>query len=973
MEVDCLHIGIDVGSTTVKVVALGKDNEILYKKYTRHKSMPKIVLLEILNELRALAGRHPICAAMSGSAAMSIATACHIDFIQEVFATRNAVSEILGDIDCVVELGGEDAKILFLTGGSEERMNGSCAGGTGAFVDQMASLMNVTVDELDELSLSSTTQYNIASRCGVFAKSDIQPLLNQGASKADVASSIYQAIVNQTIGGLAQGRRITGKVAFLGGPLTFMKGLRYRFTETLQLDAEHAVFPENSEFFVAFGAALAAKNKVAENISELMKTISVSTQRSKTENFLPPLFEDAASYDAFKARHSAASVKYGDLATYSGKVYLGIDCGSTTTKLVLIDEDNRILYDYYAANKGEPLQVTIDELKKIYDGCGNHAVIASSAVTGYGEQHIKDVLGVDFGLVETAAHLYSAKHFNPQVDFIIDIGGQDIKCFKLRNGIIDSIMLNEACSSGCGSFISTFAEALGYEIAEFSEMGLFAEQPVNLGSRCTVFMNSSVKQAQKDGATVNDISAGLSYSVVKNAIYKVIRARRADELGSHIVAQGGTFLNNAVLRAFEKELGANVVRPSIAGLMGAYGAALYAKSRAEGILHSELVSAEQLKTFTYTSKSGSCSGCTNKCRLIITTFGNGKRCISGNRCDKMTAGNEASKLPSAYEYKQELLAGYKSDWATRGKIGIPMGLNMYENLPFWHTLFSTLKFNVITSGTSSREMYTSGQHSIPSDTVCYPAKLLHGHILSLINDKHVDKIFYPCLPYNFNEHTGDNHYNCPIVAYYPELIRNNMEELGSVSFYNPYFAPHEYRGFKWKMCAWLKEYFDIDSREAKHAIDRAYAAYKKYKQALYSYGDDIVRKYDRVIILAGRPYHADPEVNHGIDKLLNMLGFAVISEDMLRPAKRSVKVLNQWTYHSRLYNAAYFAAAHDNVNLVQIVSFGCGLDAITTDEIRDVLENRGKIYTQIKIDEINNLGAAKIRLRSLAHVIETDK
>lgn len=970
MENQALRIGIDVGSTTVKVVLTDECGRILYKKYIRHKSQPREVLLNILSEAKPFAGNSPLIAGMSGSASMGIAEGSGIDFIQEVFATRNAANRILGSIDVIVELGGEDAKILFLTGGSEERMNGSCAGGTGAFIDQMASLMDVTVDELDTLSTRSQTIYNIASRCGVFAKSDIQPLLNQGASKADIAISIYQAIVNQTIGGLAQGRPLKGKIAFLGGPLTFMKGLRQRFQETLKLDDEHAVFPENSEYFVALGAAISAEKSRFGNLEMLIGAIkNVENVRHSVEA-LPPLFQSTEEYDAFCARHNNASVEIRDVTNYEGNAYLGIDCGSTTTKLTLIGEDENILYTYYAANKGEPLKVTIEELKKIYAMCGGRITVACAAVTGYGEQHIRDVLQVDYGIVETVAHLYSAKHFNPDVDFIIDIGGQDIKCFKLKNGMIDSIMLNEACSSGCGSFISTFSEALGYPVEEFAKLGLFAERPVNLGSRCTVFMNSSVKQAQKDGATVEDISAGLSYSVVKNAIYKVIRASSKNELGKHIVCQGGTFLNDAVLRAFEKEMGTDVVRPNIAGLMGAYGAALYAKQMSVG--KSGIVSAEKLEHFQYACTTAQCQGCTNRCKLIVTTFGDGKKCISGNRCEKMMPAGNKKPLPNAYDFKTEKLLTYRSDWQTRGKIGIPFGLNMYENLPFWHTLFSQLRFNVILSGTSSRELFTLGQHTIPSDTVCYPAKLMHGHIMRLI-EKKVDFIFYPCLPYNFNEHTGDNHYNCPIVAYYPELIRNNMSELAPVKFYNPYFAPHEYKSFKKSMTRFLKNEFDVPEWEAHDAIKAAYRAYDEYKEALYAFGDEVMKARGNVIVLCGRPYHADPEINHGIDKLINSLGFAVISEDMIRPERNRVDVLNQWTYHSRLYNAAYFAVKHENVNVVQIVSFGCGLDAITTDEMRDILEKNGKIYTQIKIDEINNLGAAKIRLRSLAHVIENER
>ena len=980
--VSALNIGIDVGSTTAKIVVTD-NGKILHEKYERHFSQVREKILELFENAYPFIGSRPFHCALSGSAGLGIANAAGIPFVQEVFATAETVKLFEPDTDVVIELGGEDAKIIFFAGGLDERMNGSCAGGTGAFIDQMASLLNVTPDELDALSLKSERIYPIASRCGVFAKTDIQPLLNQGARKEDIAASIYQAVVNQTIAGLAQGRKITGKVMFLGGPLSFCMGLRRRFTETLKLDDKHAVFPDYARFSVSYGAALyASHQKTAYTFDEFCKLLKAthSTGKVSTE---PPLFADNDELDAFLARHTRADVKRTDIASYTGKAYLGIDCGSTTTKLTLTDENDRLLYSYYDSNKGNPVEIVREQLTKIYELCGNRIQIASSAVTGYGEELIKHAFGVDIGIVETLAHLKAAKFFNPKVDFILDIGGQDIKCFKVRNGAIDSIMLNEACSSGCGSFIETFAKSMGYDVAEFSKLGLLAKHPVSLGTRCTVFMNSSVKQAQKDGAGVCDISAGLSLSVVRNAIYKVIRASSAAELGENIVVQGGTFLNNAVLRSFEREIGHNVIRPEISGLMGAFGASLYAKAleKKEG---STLISPEALKSFTHKTTNAVCHGCTNNCRLTVNIFPGGVKYISGNKCEKGAGLDEkADETPNLHEFKRTLIEKIAADTSpapekkNRGTLGLPLALGMYELLPLWHGIFKELGFTVKVSPLSGRDTYFKGQQSIPSDTACYPAKLMHGHVETLIEEG-VDAIFYPCISYNVDENVSDNHYNCPVVAYYSELLHGNVEDLSKVRFLYPYLNITDRAELVKELHRLLNSFgYDVKKHEVKAAVAHGFAAYEAYMSAVRAEGERAVtyaRDHGkRILILAGRPYHTDPEIGHGIDKLCRSLGFAVVSEDSVwHMAKKRPKVgvLNQWTYHSRLYNAAEFTVENNDAELVQLVSFGCGLDAITTDEVKDILERDGKLYTQIKIDEITNLGAVKIRLRSLIGAIE---
>ena len=970
-----LRVGIDIGSTTVKVVVLDEQNQVLFRSYERHYSKTRERACETLHSIEDMLRGKEVKLVITGSAGLGVAKAAGLDFVQEVYATAAAVNTYIPDTDAVIELGGEDAKIIFFGGALEERMNGSCAGGTGAFIDQMATLMNVTVNELDELSLKHEKIYPIASRCGVFAKSDIQPILNQGGRKEDVAASIFQAVVDQTVAGLTQGRELKGKIVFLGGPLTFLKGLRERFVETLQLDEEHAIFPKDGDCFAAIGAALCSEEYAARPFEELLKLLEESRDATTVVDTMPPLFQSQEEYDAFVARHNASTPPQLDIHTYTGDAYLGIDAGSTTTKMALIAPDGGLLYTYYHSNQGNPVSVVLPQLKEIYKLCGDRITIKGSAVTGYGEDLIKNAFNCDLGLVETVAHYRAAAHFNPDVDFIIDIGGQDMKCFKIRNGAVDSIMLNEACSSGCGSFIETFAKALGYSIADFAKMGLFAQRPVNLGSRCTVFMNSSVKQAQKDGASVEEISAGLSISIVKNAVYKVIRAASADDLGKHIVVQGGTFYNDAVLRAFEQELKRDVTRPTISGIMGAFGAALAARN-----LHLEkstLLGPEALENFTHTAKPVTCNLCTNHCSLTVNTFDGGRRFISGNRCSR-PLGKEKVELPDLYNYKYRKLRSMEGKGfgnGSRGRIGIPFGLNMYENLPFWFELFTRLNFEVVLSPESSRKLYIKGQRTIPSDTVCYPAKLLHGHVQALVEEG-VDAIFYPCMSYNFDEKTSDNNYNCPVVAYYPELLAANVPDLKKTRFLYPYAGLHRQKDYERIGSQWFSDTFGIPRREVVHAIRAAYQAYDLYKQEIRAVGQSYIDKARAegrpIIVMAGRPYHIDPEINHGINDLITSFGFVLVSEDAVAYHEDYAprKVLNQWTFQSRMYNAARYVCTQPDMQLIQLVSFGCGTDAITGDEVRSILEEGGKLYTQLKIDDISNLGAVRIRVRSLMAAME---
>ena len=970
-----LRVGIDIGSTTVKVVVLDEQNQVLFRSYERHYSKTRERACETLHSIEDMLRGKEVKLVITGSAGLGVAKAAGLDFVQEVYATAAAVNTYIPDTDAVIELGGEDAKIIFFGGALEERMNGSCAGGTGAFIDQMATLMNVTVNELDDLSLKHEKIYPIASRCGVFAKSDIQPILNQGGRKEDVAASIFQAVVDQTVAGLTQGRELKGKIVFLGGPLTFLKGLRERFVETLQLDEEHAIFPKDGDCFAAIGAALCSEEYAARPFEELLKLLEESRDATTVVDTMPPLFQSQEEYDAFVARHNASTPPQLDIHTYTGDAYLGIDAGSTTTKMALIAPDGGLLYTYYHSNQGNPVSVVLPQLKEIYKLCGDRITIKGSAVTGYGEDLIKNAFNCDLGLVETVAHYRAAAHFNPDVDFIIDIGGQDMKCFKIRNGAVDSIMLNEACSSGCGSFIETFAKALGYSIADFAKMGLFAQRPVNLGSRCTVFMNSSVKQAQKDGASVEEISAGLSISIVKNAVYKVIRAASADDLGKHIVVQGGTFYNDAVLRAFEQELKRDVTRPTISGIMGAFGAALAARN-----LHLEkstLLGPEALENFTHTAKPVTCNLCTNHCSLTVNTFDGGRRFISGNRCSR-PLGKEKVELPDLYNYKYRKLRSMEGKGfgnGSRGRIGIPFGLNMYENLPFWFELFTRLNFEVVLSPESSRKLYIKGQRTIPSDTVCYPAKLLHGHVQALV-EAGVDAIFYPCMSYNFDEKTSDNNYNCPVVAYYPELLAANVPDLKKTRFLYPYAGLHRQKDYERIGSQWFSDTFGIPRREVVHAIRAAYQAYDLYKQEIRAVGQSYIDKARAegrpIIVMAGRPYHIDPEINHGINDLITSFGFVLVSEDAVAYHEDYAprKVLNQWTFQSRMYNAARYVCTQPDMQLIQLVSFGCGTDAITGDEVRSILEEGGKLYTQLKIDDISNLGAVRIRVRSLMAAME---
>ena len=959
-----MKVGLDVGSTTIKCVVLDDTDNLIYSTYERHYSHLPEKSEELLRRVAERYGRTADLA-ISGSAGMGMAESVGVPFVQEVFATRVAANRLAPGTDCIIELGGEDAKILFLTGGMEVRMNGSCAGGTGAFIDQMATLLKMSADEMDAAAQRAEKTYTIASRCGVFAKSDIQPLINQGARAEDISASIYQAVVNQTIAGLAQGRPIHGNVLYLGGPLTFSRCLRESFDHTLGVKG---ACPENSLLFVALGAAFYSDqafdlDRVAD---DLQKHGAAETYRSQ-----PPLFTSREEYEAFRARHAKAAVPrvpFG--ADYAAPVHIGIDSGSTTVKVVVIDQEARILFTDYQPNLGNPVPLIREVLQKLYD---EHPAlhVASVTTTGYGEDLAKNAFHADYGVVETVAHFTAARHFLPNVDFIIDIGGQDMKCFKIEDGAISNIFLNEACSSGCGSFLQTFAQALGYDVKEFARLGLFAERPVDLGSRCTVFMNSSVKQAQKDGATIENISAGLSISVVKNAIYKVIRASSPEELGRNIVVQGGTFYNEAVLRAFEKEMGVEVIRPDIAGLMGAYGAALFGRGKARADQISTLLDRQGLADFRQETESRVCGLCGNNCQLTINTFADGATFISGNRCDRPVTGKADTGERNLYAYKRKLILGYKPVPGKRGKIGLPLCLNMWELLPFWHAFFTKLGFAVYHSPLSSRDLYLKGQGTIPSDTACFPAKLAHGHI-QFLSKLGLDAIFYPCMTYNIDEGLGDNHYNCPVVAYYPEVIAGNCPEIQDTRFIYDYVGLHRPKDFTKKIFTILRNYFpDITKGEVKEATDAAYAEYAHHMSLIRREGERIMDQARaegrRIIVLAGRPYHVDPEVNHGIDTLITRSGAAVITEDSIsnRVEKFPTTVLNQWTYHARLYAAARYCCTQKDMDLVQLVSFGCGVDAITSDETREILQAGGKLYTQLKIDEITNLGAVRIRLRSL--------
>lgn len=968
------RVGIDIGSTTIKVVVLDESGKIVFSKYERHLSEIIDKTRQMLEEILPVVGEEEISIGISGSAGMGLATDCRIPFVQEVYATRNAAKHYIPDTDAIIELGGEDAKILFLTNGLEVRMNGSCAGGTGAFIDQMATLLGIGRDDMEYYASRATQSYVIASRCGVFAKTDVQPLINQGARIEDIAASILEAVVNQTIAGLAQGRKITGKVVYLGGPLTFIPTLRRKFDEALHTTG---ICPENSLYYVALGTAL-TKNYDRLTVSECIRRISAYSGEGKYVQF-EPLFTDDEDYRRFRERHDRDCVESADPSAYMGKAYLGIDSGSTTIKMCIISEDGKLLLSRYSSNNGNPVQAVQSFLLSFYSEFP-YIKLAGAASTGYGEDLMKAAFRLDYSLVETQAHFLGARFFMPDVDFIIDIGGQDMKCFKIRDESIDDIFLNEACSSGCGSFLQTFAVALGKSVSEFAQAAIKSRHPVDLGSRCTVFMNSSVKQAQKDGALLEDISAGLAISVVKNAIYKVIRASSAQALGQHIVVQGGTFLNDAVLRAFEKEIKADVIRPNIAGLMGAFGAALYAKRRseAEGRSESSILSEGEIREFTHDVKSTKCQGCTNHCLLTINTFAGGRRLISGNRCERPVTKTKVTdpQLVDIYAYKEQLFDEYAEKHnpaAVRGTMGLPMALGMWELLPFWHTLFTDLGWDVVVSGHSNRDLYVRGQGSIPSDTVCFPAKLMHGHIEALL-DKKVDAIFLPCSSYNVDEQKGTNHFNCPVVAYYAEVIHSNMDLRGT-PFYYPYLSLESDR----HLAKRLSETFNIPKRQVLKAVHHAFEELGEYHKKVVRRAEEIIERAHkdgkRIIVLCGRPYHVDSETNHGIDRLILSLGAYVISEDSIsyKESFHDVNVLNQWTYHARLYDAAHYVLDHEDMDLVQFISFGCGLDAVTSDEVREILRQKDRIYTMIKIDEITNVGAVKIRLRSLFAALEEKK
>ena len=980
---ETLHVGLDVGSTTVKIIVMDKNKNTLYKNYQRHFSDTKNTVCKVLEDLLIKYPLNSFTLALTGSGAMSAAKFLGVDFIQEVVSCKRAVEKYIPKTDVVIELGGEDAKIIYFDQSIEQRMNGTCAGGTGAFLDQMASLLNTDTAGLNELAKNYKTIYPIASRCGVFAKTDIQPLINEGAAKEDIAASIFQAVVNQTISGLACGRPIRGHVAFLGGPLNYLSELRTRFIETLHLTDDEIIVPEEAHLLVAKGAALDSIGTEAITPDQLANKIEIlKNSHDNTSKPLEPLFKNEEDYKEFKERHDRDTVTKRDLSTYEGNCYLGIDAGSTTTKLVLIDDEGNLLYSLYGSNQGNPLKSVMNMLKELYTKLPEKAIFRYSGVTGYGEKLIQTALNVDLNEIETIAHYTAAKKFEPDVTSIVDIGGQDMKYIKMKNGSIDNIMLNEACSSGCGSFIETFAKSLHIEISDFVKEAIKSKTPVDLGSRCTVFMNSKIKQAQKEGYSVGDISSGLSYSVIKNAIQKVMKVRDVETLGNHIVVQGGTFYNDAVLRAFELIVGKNVVRPDISGLMGAYGMALLSKEQYEANLDMEhtstILKTDELDKLEIKVTHARCNNCENHCKLTINKFSNGQIHVSGNRCEK-GAGvvTKVKKLPNLVQYKFERLFNYQpleEQFAPRGTIGIPRVLNMYEDYPFWFTFLTSLGFRVILSEKTTRKTYEKGMESMPSESVCYPAKLSHGHIESLI-EQGIKTIFYPCIPYSRKEYEkADNHYNCPIVISYSEVLKNNVEELKNpdIKFINS-FLPFEKKNLVKKILELdeFKEY-KFTKAELNEAVDKAEAEYQKCKKDIRDKGAETVRYIEennlKGIVLAGRPYHIDPEINHGIDTLITSLGLCVLTEDSVSDkteAKRPLRVVDQWVYHARLYAAADFVGKHDCLELVQLNSFGCGVDAVTTDQVEEILSSFDKMYTLIKIDEVNNLGAVRIRIRSL--------
>ena len=969
-------LGIDIGSTTVKIAILDENEKLLFADYERHFANIQETLADLLEKAHGQLGEMDLCPVITGSGGLTLANHLEIPFVQEVIAVSTSLQKMAPQTDVAIELGGEDAKIIYFEGGNiEQRMNGICAGGTGSFIDQMASLLQTDATGLNEYAKNYKALYPIAARCGVFAKTDIQPLINEGATKEDLSASIFQAVVNQTISGLACGKPIRGHVAFLGGPLHFLSELKAAFVRTLKLDEEHTIAPENSHLFAAIGSALNSKKETSVSLLELKDRLRNSIKLEFEVERMEPLFATEEDYKAFDKRQSSYRVKTGDLASYKGNCYLGIDAGSTTTKTALVGEDGSLLYSFYSNNNGSPLKTAIRSIQEIYSRLPEGAKIAYACSTGYGEALIKAALLLDEGEVETVSHYYAAAFFDPEVDCILDIGGQDMKCIKIKNQTVDSVQLNEACSSGCGSFIETFAKSLNYSVQDFAKEALFAQHPIDLGTRCTVFMNSKVKQAQKEGAEVSDISAGLAYSVIKNALYKVIKVSDATELGKHIVVQGGTFYNDAVLRSFEKIANCEAIRPDIAGIMGAFGAALIARERYEEGRETTMLPIDKINELKYTTSMANCRGCTNNCRLTINKFTGGRQFISGNRCER-GIGKEKNKdhVPNLFEYKYKRLFSYEplsADKATRGQVGIPRVLNMFENYPFWYTFFTQLKYEVVLSPTSNRKIYELGIESIPSESECYPAKLAHGHISWLLK-KGIKFIFYPCIPYERNEFPDAvNHYNCPIVTSYAENIKNNVDELRDpeITFMNPFLAFTTEAVLTDRLVQVFK---DIPAEEVKAAAHAAWEELAQARKDVEKKGEETLAYLKetgrRGIVLAGRPYHIDPEIHHGIPDLINSYGIAVLTEDSvshLGHVERPIRVNDQWMYHSRLYAAANFVKTQDNLDLIQLNSFGCGLDAVTTDEVYEILDGSGKIYTCLKIDEVNNLGAARIRVRSL--------
>ena len=978
----CKKLGIDIGSTTVKVSIIEDGGKLLFADYKRHFANIQETLADLLREGEKKLGALTVEPVITGSGGLTLSKHLGIPFVQEVVAVATSLKDYAPQTDVAIELGGEDAKIIYFTGGIDQRMNGICAGGTGSFIDQMASLLQTDASGLNEYAKNYKAIYPIAARCGVFAKTDIQPLINEGATKEDLSASIFQAVVNQTISGLACGKPIRGNVAFLGGPLHFLPELRAAFIRTLNLGPDQIIAPDHSHLFAAIGAAMNSDPKTTASLHDLIERLSHGIKMDFEVKRMEPLFTDEADYEDFKTRHASHDVKKADLATYEGNCYLGIDAGSTTTKVALVGEDGSLLYRFYSNNNGSPLATAIRAMQEIHDQLPEKAQIAYSCSTGYGEALLKSALMLDEGEVETISHYYAAAAFEPDVDCILDIGGQDMKCIKIKDGTVDSVQLNEACSSGCGSFIETFAKSLNYSVQDFAKEALFAKNPTDLGTRCTVFMNSNVKQAQKEGASVADISAGLAYSVIKNALFKVIKITNASDLGKHVVVQGGTFYNDAVLRSFEKISGCEAVRPDIAGIMGAYGAALIARERYDVSKTTTMLPIDKILSLTYKTTMARCQGCTNHCVLTINRFDGGRQFVTGNRCERGLGGNKQKKdIPNLFDYKYHRMFDYEpltADLAPRGTVGIPRVLNMYENYPFWAVFFKELGYRTVLSPKSTRQIYELGIESIPSESECYPAKLAHGHIEWLIRQG-LTYIFYPCVPYERNETPeAGNHYNCPMVTSYAENIKNNVESLTDhkVHFRNPFMAFTNEEILTKRLVEEFTKDQSIPEKEIRAAAHKAWQELIASRQDMEKKGEEVIAWLKETghhgIVLAGRPYHVDPEINHGIPELITSYGFAVLTEDSvshLGRVDRPLIVTDQWMYHSRLYEAASYVKTQPNLDLIQLNSFGCGLDAVTTDQVNDILTRSGKIYTLLKIDEVNNLGAARIRVRSLIAAI----